>query len=69
MKLVFIFYQLAFFHCQWSKVTYNYALNEYYYVKGDPGDKVCFPKHIIKTSHGHIYNVSRASIKNIIWGL
>ena len=39
-----------------------HALNEYYYVKGDPGDKVCFPKHIIKTSHGHI-NVSRASIK------
>ena len=30
-----------------------HALNEYYYVKGDPGDKVCFPKYIIKTSHGH----------------
>ena len=41
-----------------------HALNEYYYVKGDPGDKVCFLKHIIKTSHGHI-NVFRASIKNL----
>ena len=44
-----------------------HALNEYYYVKGDPGDKVCFPKHIIKTSHGHI-NVSRASMKNLYGG-
>ena len=46
-----------------------HALNEYYYVKGDPGNKVCSPKHIIKTSHGHM-NVSGASIKIIIiWGL
>ena len=29
--------------------------------------RFCFPKHIIKTSHGHI-NVSRASMKNLYGG-
>ena len=39
-----------------------HALNDYYYVKGDPGDKVCFPKHIIKPA------TDRASIKIYIYG-
>ena len=36
----------------------KHALNEYYNVIGDPGDKVCFQPQTL------VINVSRASIKN-----
>ena len=46
-----------------------HALNEYYYVKGDPGDKVCFPKHIIKPATGTYLTCVQSLHKKIYMGV